>query len=83
MNLTRYSEGHLHNGGEKVITYLNGKEICTSIAEYDGSNGIFGMSACDKPIKVKKGDVVSLKSVYDIVKHPMSVLLLTLSWPYH
>jgi hypothetical protein len=56
-----------------VITYLNGEEICTSSAEYDQSNGISGMTACDHPIKVKKGDIVKLKSVYDIVKHPMYV----------
>ena len=50
---------------------LNGKEICTSNAEYNKENGISGMSPCDQPIKVKKGDLISMKSVYDITKHPM------------
>jgi len=29
------------------------------------------MSTCDKPIKIKKGDTISMKSIYDVVKHPM------------
>jgi hypothetical protein len=54
-----------------MVTYLNGKEICTSNAEYDEKNGIAGMTACDHPVEVKKGDLISMKSTYDIVKHPM------------
>jgi stress up-regulated protein Nod 19 len=64
-------KGHLHNGGISMTMLLNGKEICTSNAEYDKENGISGMSPCDQPIKVKKGDLISMKSIYDITKHPM------------
>jgi len=64
-------KGHMHNGGEKMVLILNDKEICTSSAEYDASNGISSMGACDQKIPVKKGDLIKLKSVYDIAKHPM------------
>lgn len=67
----RVAEGHLHNGGEKMVLYLNDQEICTSLPTYDKNNGIVKMSTCDSPIKIKKGDTISMKSVYDVVKHPM------------
>jgi hypothetical protein len=56
-----------------MVLYLNDKEICTSQATYEGHN-IAAMNTCDKAIKVKKGDALVLKSVYDITKHPMFVL---------
>jgi hypothetical protein len=64
--------GHLHNGGERMVMYLNDKEICVSKPTYEGET-IAGMNDCTKPIKVKKGDALTMKSVYDITKHPMSV----------
>jgi hypothetical protein len=64
-------EGHLHTGGVRMVLSLNGQEICTSNATY-GNNGIIsGTTPCGGEIKVKKGDFMSMKSVYDIVKHPM------------
>jgi hypothetical protein len=54
-----------------MVLKLNGEEICTSKASYDEKNGINGMSSCDKPIRVKKGDLLAMESLYDIVKHPM------------
>jgi hypothetical protein len=55
-----------------MVMYLNDKEICLSTPTYKGET-ITGMNDCEKPIKVKKGDVLTMKSVYDITKHPMSV----------
>jgi hypothetical protein len=63
----------MHNGGVKMVMYHNDKEICTSAAEYDAANGINGMGACDNVVKIKKGDLLKVKSVYDIAKHPMFV----------
>jgi hypothetical protein len=65
--------GHLHSGGDKMVMYLNDKEICTSAPTYDDKEVITSMASCDKPIKVQKGDSISIKSVYDITKHPMLV----------
>jgi hypothetical protein len=67
------TEGHLHTGGVKMVLNLNGEEICTSNATYDKAI-ISGMSICDRRVKVKRGDFLSMKSVYDVAKHPMYVL---------
>src|ERR1700722_13913971 len=64
--------GHLHNGGEQMVMYLNNKEICMSKPTYEKET-ITGMNDCTQPIKVKKGDELTMKSVYDITKHPMFV----------
>jgi hypothetical protein len=66
----------MHDGGDKMILYVNGKEVCTSLPIYT-SNGIgnetvlTGMSVCDGPIRVKKGDFLSMKSIYNLAKHPL------------
>ena len=64
-----------------INLYLNGKEICASKATYaplpvmkEGERsreGIKAMSACDIPIPVKKGDVVTMESIYDLEQHPL------------
>jgi hypothetical protein len=36
-------------------------------AEYQG---ILGMSSCDKPIKVSKGDTYTIEATIDFEKHP-------------
>jgi hypothetical protein len=54
-----------------MVLSLNGQEICTSNATYSNNGFISGTTPCGGEIKVKKGDFVSMKSVYDIVKHPM------------
>jgi hypothetical protein len=64
-------KGHMHNGGDRMILLINGKEVCTSSAAYDQKEILSGMSSCDDTFKVKKGDLVTLKSIYDIVRHPM------------
>jgi hypothetical protein len=60
----------MHNGGDRMILYINGKEVCTSKSRY-GPRGISGMSTCDKTIPVKKGDWLEMLSVYDLSKHPL------------
>ena len=54
-----------------MILYLNGKEICTSKAVYDEKDVIQAMTSCDETLPVKKGDIITMKSIYDIVRHPM------------
>jgi hypothetical protein len=71
-------EGHLHNGGERMVMYLNDKEVCTSKPVYEAER-IISMGSCDQSIKVKKGDEIVIKSVYDITKHPMFVSYSSLS----
>jgi hypothetical protein len=61
----------MHNGGERMVMYLNDEMICNSEAKYDAKNTLQAMDTCDKIIKVKKGDELVIKSIYDITKHPM------------
>jgi hypothetical protein len=56
-----------------MVMYLNDQEVCMSVPTYEAER-ITAMASCDKPIKVKKGDAITIKSVYDITKHPMFVL---------
>ena len=75
--------GHLHDGGDSIVLYLNNKPICTSKATYGGvatavATGskwetISKMSDCTTPIPVKRGDYVKMMSVYDTAKHPPRV----------
>jgi hypothetical protein len=69
-------------GGEALNLYLNDKLVCESKPTYGGPQGTFhrngttwetisAMSLCDLAIPVKKGDYISLESVYDLVRHPL------------
>jgi hypothetical protein len=61
---------------------INGKLICDSKAIYGGKKGtmktedgqiwetISASSECTEPIKVSKGDNLTLQANYDLVKHP-------------
>lgn len=60
----------MHTGGDKMVLYLNGEEICTSNAKYE-KGLIQATTPCDRQIKVKRGDFMSMKSVYDVKKYPM------------
>jgi hypothetical protein len=72
------AKGHLHDGGDRIELLLNGKVICDSHAVYGKrkfQNGqpwevITEMEQCAMPVRVKKGDMLSMKSYYDVVKHP-------------
>jgi hypothetical protein len=75
--------GHLHDGGVKIQLLLNGKVVCNSVAQYGGEQGtlqndngskwetISSMTSCREPIKVKKGDVMTMVSIYDTKLHPL------------
>jgi Stress up-regulated Nod 19 len=73
--------GHLHDGGIDMVVRINGKEVCTSIADYGGpgheteANGeilktISGMSLCSNAIEVAKGDKLSITANFDMKAHP-------------
>ncbi|QDS74106.1 hypothetical protein FKW77_009732 [Venturia effusa] len=71
------ARGHLHDGGDEMNLYINGKQACTSKATYgDGIGGsetkmITSMSMCTDPIPIKKGDTLSMGVVYDLKKYPL------------
>jgi len=70
------SNGHMHDGGKMMQMYVNDKEVCTSEAVYGkgGDNNyetIVRMTPCAQGIKVKQGDMFSMKSVYDLKTHPL------------
>jgi hypothetical protein len=60
----------MHDGGDKMILSVNGKTVCESEAEYK-QNMLWSMTACGRPVDVKKGDWLTLTSVYDATKHPL------------
>jgi len=74
--------GHMHDGGVNVDLKINGITICDSKAIYGGEKGTFktdegqvwetvsATSECSDPVKVSKGDVVTLQTNYDLEKHP-------------
>ena len=58
-----------------MVLFINGKEVCTSRAVYGkgGDNNaetIQEMTACPV-IAFKKGDIVTMNSVYDLSQHPL------------
>jgi hypothetical protein len=61
----------MHNGGDRMELAVNGKDVCISKARYNSNGVISGMSFCDTAIPVKKGDYVTMRSVYDLVKYPL------------
>ncbi|KAF2668108.1 hypothetical protein BT63DRAFT_415609 [Microthyrium microscopicum] len=74
--------GHLHDGGVALSAKINGKEICSSFAKYGGAASdpnnpgegtINEMTYCypKEPMKVKKGDNMTLEASYDLEKHPL------------
>jgi hypothetical protein len=79
--------GHMHDGGDSMSAKINGKEICTSKALYGGpghegktpSGGnwtmIREMEFCEtnQPIKVSKGDKLTIAGNFDLEKHPLYV----------
>jgi hypothetical protein len=59
-----------------MILNVNGKDVCTSDASYGKPPGsdeisLLKMSLCPGEIPLKKGDSLTLKSVYDLSKHPL------------
>lgn len=73
--------GHLHDGGVSLDAELNGKQICSSQAIYNGAplnkdkpeeKSVNEMAYCypADPIKVSVGDTIMLKAHYDFEAHP-------------
>jgi len=68
--------GHMHDGGTAMILSINDKEVCRSNAVYGKGGDIAGekilyMTFCGKNIPIKKGDVVTMDSIYDLKAHPL------------
>lgn len=60
----------MHDGGDGMILAVNDKPVCESLPQYkDGK--LWSMTACGKPVDVKKGDWITLTSIYDVTKHPL------------
>ncbi|KAF2397319.1 hypothetical protein EJ06DRAFT_523814 [Trichodelitschia bisporula] len=66
-----WARGHLHAGGEKMELFVNGKHTCDSLPKYDAQGVITTMTLCPQPIKLKKGDTVSINAVYNLPKYPL------------
>jgi len=66
-----WARGHLHSGGVKMTMKINGKLVCTSLPKYDSKGVITQMSLCPTPIQVKKGDKVTIASMYDTKQHAL------------
>jgi hypothetical protein len=69
--------GHLHDGGETIVLKNNGKVLCESRPKYGGEGKEAGgwatigsMGECNPPVKVKKGDVLTIEAYYDFITHP-------------
>ena len=71
----------MHDGGTGVNLFVNDKLVCASRATYGGKGGtlyadgrtwetIATMSECLEPVKVKKGDLISITATYDTSLHP-------------
>lgn len=70
--------GHIHIGGFNITFSVNGKEVCTSVAQYGSEVGVAGnekgyvvaIKPCyfDGPSapRVEKGDTVSVRSLYSV-----------------
>lgn len=66
--------GHMHNGGSSMIMLINDKEVCESKAVYakeGNQEKLMSMTQCPPSLKLKKGDTLTMKSIYDLKAHPM------------
>jgi hypothetical protein len=77
--------GHMHDGGDSMVAKINGKEVCSSHALYGGPGHegvspsgqawtmINSMQFCtpNTPIKVSKGDKLTISGNFDLVTHPL------------
>jgi len=71
------------DGGTNIQLYVNDKQVCDSKASYGGKQGtlvtetgakwetISSMTSCRDPVPIKKNDVVTIKSIYDLELHPL------------
>jgi hypothetical protein len=76
------TRGHLHDGGTAIELWLDNKLICHSVPTYgpppggkvDSGLTIVDMSWCYDPVRIKKGDTLTVKTFYDTTVHPLYVL---------
>lgn len=66
----------MHDGGDKMVLYVNEQEVCTSSPIYQASGVgnetvLTGMTQCNKAVPLKKGDYISMRSTYDLSRHPL------------
>jgi len=76
------ARGHLHDGGVNMEVKLNDKVVCDSKAEYGGPghegkspegkawSTLASTTACEKPIKVSKGDQLAITANFNLEKYP-------------
>jgi len=75
------TDGHLHDGGDKIVVTLNGKTVCNSRALYGGPGHetvedgvtwktIAQTTSCGEPIRVRKGDKLRFSASFDFDGHP-------------
>jgi hypothetical protein len=74
--------GHMHDGGVAMSAMVNGKVACHSKALYGGPGHegtsekgekwttINSMEFCEEPIKVSKGDKLTITADFDLIAHP-------------
>ncbi|QDS72520.1 hypothetical protein FKW77_000157 [Venturia effusa] len=73
---------HMHDGGVNTTVILNGKPACTLKAKYGGTDGgatingqkwetITAYDVCSEPIKVSKGDKITMEAWYDLTAHKL------------
>jgi hypothetical protein len=62
--------GHMHDGGDKMLLSVNDNVVCESTPQYRDRE-LWSMSSCGGPVEVKKGDYLTLTSIYDVPKHPL------------
>jgi hypothetical protein len=76
----------MHDGGSKLILYLNDYQVCSSNATYGGDGAttavggknwetISKMTGRNDPIKVKKGDYIKIESQYYFELHLVKLTL--------
>jgi hypothetical protein len=58
------SGGHSHGGGG-----MGGMDMPKTSSSQVWET-LSGMSRCDEPVKISKGDVLTLQSYYDLERHP-------------
>lgn len=68
-----WAKGHIHQGGDSIELRVNNNTVCVSKAQYgtEVASDVKGMSLCPTPIKLVKGDVMHIVSIYDVPAHPL------------
>lgn len=71
---------HMHDGGVNTTVIVNGKAACTLRARYGGTDGgatingqkwetITAYDVCKEPVKITKGDSITMEAWYDLTAH--------------